>query len=298
MEIKKKIFVFIVYHSGFLIKITNHFLENNFFKMPFSRLQMETIDENITIHYFHITEITSELESVIDNYIISICNWPDYQTNLLTQKRSLRLLLEWKQWSTLEIGFISEFFIHLYLNYKWFHQECLYENLEEKGIKKWFDGYYSCDDAEWLVESKSGAITTQNISHKSKINEAYIDLSSKVSGRNIDSNNQPISPWKNAFHHARIANSRQSIVKNINDLSEDFKNWIFHNIDEFNIIPVSTIFLDWKTALINSIEDYETIKNEIMTWLSWKNIKKWHVICTTQATKDTLLNYLAQACSE
>lgn len=263
--------------------------------MPFNSPIVELINSNITLHFFHIEEITPKLEEIIDNTIISICRWPKYTTTVQTQKNVLKKLLEMKIWTTLELWHISEFFIHLYLNYIWFHQECLYQNLEEWWIKKWFDGYYSYNNKEWLVESKSWTMNGK-ITHKTKTEEAYIDIWKKVSWENLNSKWEPISPWFNAYNHATSACSSKSLLNNLNKLSEEFNEWIFYNISEFNIVTVSTIFKDWKSIFINWIEDYQSIKDEITSWLIWKNIKDGHIICTTQRTKDILINYLKSVC--
>lgn len=263
--------------------------------MPFNSPIVELIDSNITLHFFHIDKITSELEKVIDNTIVTICRWPKFSTSVVKQKNILKKLLELKQWTTLELGHISEFFIHLYLNYHWFHQECLYQNLEEAWIKKWFDGYYTYNNKEWIIESKSWTMKA-DITHKSKTHDAYIDIWKKVSWENLNADWYPISPWFNAYNHATTACSNETLLNNLNKLSEEFDEWKFYNISEFNIITVSTIFKNWKTVFTPWIEDYSKIKDEISTWLVWKNIKEWHIICTTQSTKDILINYLNSIC--
>lgn len=42
--------------------------------MPFSKAYTESLSEHTIIHYFHIQEITPALETLIDEYIVSICN--------------------------------------------------------------------------------------------------------------------------------------------------------------------------------------------------------------------------------
>jgi hypothetical protein len=260
--------------------------------MSFINTHTEQLNDDISLHFLHIENLNDEIISLIDQTIISICLWPDYNTTIINQKIELKKLLENKSWTQLELWHISEFFIHLYLNYIGLKQECLYENLEETWIKKWFDGYYSDINTAWLVESKSWNICSQNISHKSKIDEAYVDLSHKVSWRNVRRNWTPISPWKNAYRHAKVSNARDSIIQRINILSEEFNSGMFHDISEFSIIPVSTIFFDWKISINNWVEDLNTVKAEILDRIIGKNIKQWHIICFSQSTKDLLLNYL------
>ena len=76
---------------------------------------------------------------------------------------------------TTKIGAVAEFFIHLFLRELGYKQEFLFYNLEERSIKKGFDGYFSQGETQFIVESKSGFESTRNISHKAKIKEAYND---------------------------------------------------------------------------------------------------------------------------
>lgn len=261
--------------------------------MWFSEIKKETISENVIIHFLHIEEIDDEIKQEIYDSIVRICGWRDSIININIVKQELAERLEAKKWNTLELWLVSEFFIHLYLNYIWLNQECLYENLEESGnIKKWFDWLYSYNNEIWLVESKSWKITTQNISHKNKIDEAYKDLSDKVSWNNSDSLGIPINPRKNAVHHAKIADSNESLYKQIQWYDIEFREWHYYTIDNFNIIPASTIFYDWKSVTVENIENFDTVKQEIINRLNDKHIKKWHILCFSQRTKDLLINYL------
>lgn len=244
------------------------------------------LDENTTLHVINIEQLNDGIEKLINEHIISICTAPDYNITLATQKKRLREFLQKKAESNLEIGCISEFFIHLYLNSIWFRQECLYSNLEENSIKKWFDGYYSLNDEEWIMESKSGNITTKDVSHKKKIHEAFDDLSKKIAGK-VENN-----PRTNARNHAKIVWSKETILKSINELSIEFTNGIPHDIKNFNIIPSSTIFLDWQTSGTTTVNDSDTIKAEIEAWPGAKEYKKMHIVCITQNTKNIFLEYL------
>lgn len=260
--------------------------------MWFSEIKKETIDEHITLHFLHIDEIDEEIDKIIQNSIVRICEWRNSTTNINIVKQCLIERLKNKRWNTLELWLISEFFIHLYLNHIWLNQECLYNNLEDSnGIKKWFDWLYSDNNNEiWLVESKSWKFTTQNISHKNKIDDAYKDLSDKVSWNS--SNSTHINPRQNAVYHAKIADSNESLYKQIQRYNNQFREWHYDTIDNFNIIPASTIFFDWKSITVENIENFDTVKQEIINRLNDKHIKKWHILCFSQKTKDLLINYL------
>ncbi len=262
--------------------------------MGFSEIKTERISENIILHFLHIEEIDEEIDRIIQNSIVRICEWERDDLDINIVKNGLKERLQNKRWTDLEIWLVSEFFIHLYLNYIWLRQECLYKNLEESiSIKKWFDWLYSDSNHEiWLVESKSWNITTQHVSHKAKINEAYKDLSNKVSWNSTWGWEHVINPRENAYYHAKMANSDESLYKQIQKFDALFREGTYNTINKFNIIPASTIFFDWKIVSIEKVENFETVKQDIVTRINGKNIKRWHILCFSQKTKDLLINYL------
>ena len=265
--------------------------------MWFSETKIEDLLDNVKLHFLHIDYIDDEIKNLIQNTIVRICEWHDSIIDINIVKQWLiERLQNKKKWGTLESWLISEFFIHLYLNYIWLKQESLYENLEDpKAIKKWFDWLYSDDNDEIrLLESKSWKITTKNITHKNKIDEAYKDLWKKVSWKSIDSSGTSINSRKNALYHAKVANSNQSLYKQIQEYDSQFRKWMYHIINEFNIIPASTIFFDWKSVKIKNIENFDIVKQEIIKRLNNKHIKKWHILCFSQRTKDLFINYLEE----
>lgn len=263
--------------------------------MWFSEARIENIMDNITLHFLHIDCIDENIANLIEDTIVRICRWPDFwEEDKRDIKNALIAKINSKKWDTLEFGLVSEFFIHLYLNYRGFTQEFLYFNLEDEWwIKKWFDGLYSLGEEEWLMESKSWSFNSQTISHKNKIKEAYDDLNDKVSGHNLNSQWVPINPWNNALYHAKLVNpSNDTLFQKIKKMTRDFSNQNFSDIKNFNIIPCSTIFFDWKNEVKESIENYNIVINEIRPWITDKEIKKWQIICFSQTTIDLLLNYL------
>lgn len=246
--------------------------------------QIFNINENVNLHIFELKEITADIKEFIDSKIVNITNGTR-KIDLKIVKNKLKKFLSSKKGSTTEMGAIAEFFIHLYLSTQGYKQECLFTNLEEGSIKKGFDGYYSKNKSEWIMESKSGLNTTKGISHKSKIKEAYDDLDKKLKG-NVKNN-----PWENAYNHAKHGDTNtkeSSIVKIIEKNSNDFENNIFKNIAYFNVIPSATIFLDgiWIDNDINKIK--EDITNLVSTLL----YQKLEIICFTKKSLNLFLNYL------
>lgn len=244
------------------------------------------IREWAMLHIITMHSLTPEIITYLDEKILEIYSkWHDLDIKIA--KIKILAYLQEKRDTTLEIWYIAEFFIHLYLNQIWYLQECLFKNLESgNDTKKGFDGYYSKDNEEWLMESKSGSILSKDISHKSKVQDAYTDLTQKVSG--VSNNN----PWENAYMHASLAKSNESIVKNIKKLSDNYTLKTYAKIDDFNIIPSSTIFLDWKVSTINTVECCDDVEKDIVSWISTKKYKNINVICITHETKDFFLKYL------
>ncbi len=246
-------------------------------EIPFSVTEFD-IDDNIHISIVDVERIGNTLKNIIDNNLSQIClDEPDDLQNakiILTQR-----LNSWSE--ATQKGAIAEFFIHLYMRQIGFNQECLFLNLETGTIKKGFDGLYSDAEKLWIMESKSGDSTSVGISHASKVREAFNDLKQKVSTG--ESNN----PWLNAYNHAKIVGTKKTLRQTIKKLSDDFTNHTYHSIEELNIVPCATIFLNgiWEQYDHNRIK--ESIKN--MQVLKGKNI---HVICVTQKSYNMFKQYL------
>lgn len=257
-------------------------------------IREEYNDDKVSIYVIDIKEISDELRQTMDKFIVSICEGP--QETIFTiddVKEEIRsFILEKRPKNDNDtgrnthtyIGAIAEFFIHLFLNYVGFKQECLYLNLEERSIKKGFDGYYSFDDKTWIVESKSGYENSEGSTHTNKLKMGYKQLKEKITSSNSSLNN----PWKNALNHAKIVASNQDILKELQVFSRQYiRGEINNNIEDFNLIPCSTIYYmnDWeenKTAIMENVK-------EILQDLKCKNLK---IICINKQFKKLFLEYL------
>lgn len=243
----------------------------------------DNISDNIKVSVIDIVEINDKLEKYLNEHFVSICEG-NSDGSLLRLKKHVLSFLKGKD-SKKVMGAIAEFFVHLYMKSKGYKQECLFLNLEEGSIKKGFDGYYSVDGEEWLMESKSGSFDTKGITHVNKVKEAMNDITAKIEGVNNKNN-----PWKNAYNHASHTDvgTASNIRNNIKKLRDEYDDGIFHQVDIFNIIPCGTIFLVGKWIDQNHIQIIEDIKND-------KNKlkgNKIHVICITQKSVDLFIEYL------
>ncbi|WP_051149650.1 hypothetical protein [Flavobacterium indicum] len=186
-------------------------------KNPFSHKKQKLECGNI-LYTIDIDIIDSNLKNFFDAKLTEICEGTR-NIGLIDVKTKLVDFFDSKKDSDLEIGAVAELIIHFFIKTKKFKAEFLFTNLEENSLKKGFDGYYSKKNEEWILESKSGKITTIDISHKSKIAEAYTGLKNKVEGKDKDNN-----PWENAYKHANQSDLRtkKTIKDKLNDLSINY----------------------------------------------------------------------------
>lgn len=243
----------------------------------------ENIDINLKISIFEVKELNSDVQKFLDQNLISICEGKVSSSNIGIVKKRIKILFDGKndEW---KMGAIAEFFIHLYMSLTGYKQECIFFNLEENSIKKGFDGYYSFNDNQWIMESKAGSIKTKNICHKSKIKEAVNDLKDKFEGKAKN------NPWKNAYNHAshRDVGTHDSIRMSIKKLSNDYTLGLFHSLEDFNIIPCATIFLD----TIWCPKDKDSILKEVKEAIKNTKYKEAHLICVTQGNIDIFKHYI------
>ena len=243
------------------------------------QIEVFKIDNKRTIIIVTIKEITEELKNQIDKYICRI--WAGENENDINhvKKEILKYILSKER--SKQIGAIAEFFVHLFLNYQGYTPYCLFQNLEENSFKKGFDGFFSLDSEEWIVESKS--TENNSIKHHTKVSEAYNDLNNKVQGKT--SNN----PWKNAYHHACNVNISvpQNIRKQLDVLAKEFIDNKFHDLSEYNIIPCSTKFIDEK-----DIEKSDAVHNEVLEKIDLFKFNKISAICINNEAEKLFIEYL------
>lgn len=238
----------------------------------------------ITAYAVNIENIDDSFQKYIDKKLISICKGKR-DIKIEAVKIEFVKYLESKKKSNLLTGAVSEFFVHLFLGTQDFKQEFLYFNLEENSIKKGFDGYYSKDGMDWILESKSTTIITKK--HKSIIGIAYNGVKNKIEGKDNVNN-----PWENAYNHASLktVNTKDSLTKKLNKLSALYTMGTYGKIDDFNIMTSSTIFLekDWQKIDCNLLSD------DLKKYLRGKKFKSIILICLNKKSIDQLLDYLKQ----
>ncbi len=254
------------------------------FKSDIFNVEYRQISNENYLHVINIEKIDIELKDFIDVCISWICYGSD-DTDISIIKKELIHFFETKKndphKKTIK-GAIAEFFINLYLLDIGFNQEYLFLNLEENSIKKGFDGYFTLSNEEWIFESKSGSINSANATHKDKISTAYSDLKKKVETKSTN------NPWKNAFNHAKRVGSNNDIITNLKKLSDDFILEKYQKINDLNIIPGSTIFLEGSWVNI----DTDDLEIKIKNYLSNKEFKGINVICVNNKSIELFQDYL------
>lgn len=234
------------------------------------------------VHVIDAEDFSSELISYINDHLVEICEG-DTGGNLETVKKYVKGFIKPKD-ETTQMGATAEFFVHLYLKKLGFKQLFTFLNLEERSIKKGFDGYYSKGKETWIMESKSGSSNTQNISHPSKIKDAYDDLLQKFRG-SVTNN-----PWRNAFNHASNINvgATRNIRDKIKKLSDNFINSIYPSIDDYNIIAASTIFLNDKWVEL----DVSGFERKMSSTIQNIKCNELFIICVNKKSLKLFLDYL------
>ena len=252
------------------------------FNIEISSSDIQETSDRKFIHFVNIQDIDEKLQSLIDENIASIWDG-DFGTPIDVVKTEIFNFFKTKN-DDIKKGAVAEFIIHLYLKVCGFRQECLFKNLEEGSIKKGFDGYYSFSNEEWIMESKSGSIDTDGISHKKKIKEAYDDLKDKIEGKVTN------NPWSNAYNHAIVAGTSTDILTNIKKLSINYVRKKFPDIRTLNIIPSSTIYYNgvWDDNLVKPAHDTISQLSERFIY------KKINIICVNKKSIDMLIDQMTQ----
>lgn len=252
--------------------------------------KIEVIKDKLYFHFINIEDYNEVFKNFISESITSI--W----SGILGDTDLDNVLIEVKNWfdgkdDKKKAGFIAEFFCHLYINSLGYKQYFLFANLEESSsMKKGFDGVYQLNDEMWLYESKSSLHTTRDASHNSNISEAYHDISKKVQGKKLDSNNNPISPWNNAVNHASLVqvDPDKTLIKNLEILKKRFNKKDFENIYNFNIIPSSTIFLEDRWVKI----DCDDLKIKLDELIKKYEYKRMNILCINKKSIECFIRYI------
>lgn len=231
----------------------------------------------ITVNIYHIVlDDLSEIEEIIDKEINDI--WDStIEYSLNEVKKEIYNVISTKT-DEQKHGMCAEFFMHLFLRSLGYKQKCLFTNLEENSMKKGFDGFYECSNEFWIAESKCAILENK---HRNKIKEALDDIDNKV--ESTKGNN----PWRNAIHHMAVKTEMKSgtLKSKVASLSKDYSNNIPHKSSEFNLIPVSTLF-------INNGQEEDEIFEEIKKVLSLREIKNMIVLCINNDIYDEFISYL------
>jgi len=256
-------------------------------KPIFDTLQQD-FGNNIVVTVIDIDELTDELKGFVDNNLVAVCEGSGSNSSVEEVKEIVQELFKNKEnkkdkdkYSNWEMGAVAEFFAHLYLTSIGLKQEFMFLNVEERSVKKGFDGYYTDNADQWVMESKSGSIETEGISHNSKLNEAIDDLGKKISGK-VKNN-----PWRNAYNHAQLIDvkSAEDVRDYLKQMSKDFRKKEF-KLEEFNIIPCATIY--YENTEFSKKEDVAAAVSDVIK----PGEKKVHLVCVSSRSVGVFKNYM------
>lgn len=254
--------------------------------LPFKYEKIK-INKNAYLFAVNIENYDSNFTSYMDKKLVSICLPNNNLYDLSTIKGKILKFLNSKNnkskknvANTIVLGYICEFIIHLFFSHLGYKQEFQFLNLEDGGaMKKGFDGVYTFQKKDWYLESKSGG--SQN-THSQKIQLGFNDLKDKFSG-NVNNN-----PWFNALGHTRTVNSKKTLQNKIELLSYNFDNKKYTKIEEYNVIPCSTIVYVNNWEKINTIE----LKKSITNLISGYHYSKINIVCINKTSLTHFKNYL------
>jgi len=246
---------------------------------PFSFRRVDLPGDN-HLYIINVKVIHPTLRRFMDRNIGELA-FGEHAGDLKRVKKRLRQFLTPKKGTVHEIGAIAEFFVHLFLIYRRLTPRFIAANLEEGSLKKGFDGLYSYLDEEWLCESKSGSLTSANVTHARKVKEAYRGLEKKLAGE--DANN----PWMNVLRHAKIVSSEATLLKKIQKLSERYEDGDNLTIGESFIIPCATVCLDGEPDVHHYL-----IENQVKSAIASFSYKGIRIICITKESVAAFWAYL------
>jgi hypothetical protein len=229
--------------------------------------------------------LDSEDLKFLENEFVKICKGDNSSYDIRTIAKKVRDQLQ-AQTDNTKIGATAEFFVHLLLRKFNYKQQCCYRNLEENSIKKGFDGVYSKEENIYLMESKSSSTVSQhNNKHLHCLDLAYDGLTGLLSG------NTPNDPWENAASHASVSTGNLSLQHKFEQLSKKHTNGEFSEIEDQNIIPASTLYVD-------DLGNVEIDASKIKAYMSNHRCASELAICLATKNPDILINILDKICEE
>lgn len=202
-----------------------------------------------------------EVISDIDTYIVDLV-YADPLKDITVAKAKVKNFISSKDTEG-KMGIVSEMMAHILIRKKLGMEHLsLMVSLEDYGLKKGFDGVYRRNDEVWFGESKSSM--RDGYLHKSNVDDALTCFRNKINGT---SNN---NPWNNAINHFFCIEKRvrvsDTLRRRISDLSDDFERHIYSNAEEFNVIPISTLFVSDSQLFNSLIDDIDEVVKEFGTF--------------------------------
>ena len=243
------------------------------------------LSQRITLHFISIENYSVDLLNHIKLEVAKIWNGDlDAEDDLSVIRLELQDLFRDKD-DRKKHGLVSEFICHLYLRSQNFEQHFLFRNLEEKGMKKGFDGIYLNEGDYWIYESKSTLETTEGATHNDNVSKAYNDLKKKVEGKNVENN-----PWKNAYTHAgnSAISINDTLVQTLKKFSVQYTKKQYHQISKFNVVPSSTIYLGARWYPIPEPD----LKDRLSKLTNKYDCKKLAVLCINKKSIEDFINFI------
>lgn len=244
------------------------------------------------LHLINFDGYDSSYKKLLDEYLAFICEGTNDKTKLKRVKEIVSRYLKGKIGDPTKIaGWLAELFCHIYLNQKNYKPAFLFLNLEEQNsMKKGFDGFYIKKNKYYIYESKSTLPTENDKFHYDGLKVACNDIKSKIGGKKLNKQGDPIDPWSNAIHHFKNSSISGSkpILKQLDELKDRFFEDDFLNIEDCNIIPSSTIYLEDKYVEINKKELKEIINKNI----SYFKAKEIVLLCINKKSFNYIQDYL------
>lgn len=250
------------------------------------------ITEKLSFHFLSINEYDKKIKEAFNQNLASMVNGIDGDDDILIVKEELKKWFKNKeQDDAKKCGYIAEFICHFYLRHLKYRQFFLFQNLEEaNSMKKGFDGLYRLGNELWLYESKSTLPRSKEQNHNSNISEAFNDLKKKIEGNKLDSGGEPINPWHNALTHASQVQIRpdKTLCNHLTKLKKNFIGKKYEKINNYSVIPSSTIFLEDKWHIINS----DDLREKLHKLCKRYKYKSMSVICINKKSINNFLEYI------